>query len=283
LKKALNFVDSIHNESYEHPYLSKSITHQTMIYDNGREKESLNGFWNFGIDQYDTCLRAKWYEENYVDDDGRTNPMDFSFDLWEKITVPSSWNTQNERFFLYEGSAVYTRTFLYTNHGEERVFIKFGAVNYDAKIFLNREYLGFHKGGSTPFFIEVTGGFLKASNRIIVVANNTRKRSNVPTENTDWFNYGGIYRDVELIRLPGTFIKDFVIGLVPGSEFSKIKVELSVDGLELEDSGVLTIDELGITCPIKVTSGKGSVELDALPELWKIRSYMRSSLLIGTT
>ncbi|WP_222708702.1 hypothetical protein [Paenibacillus sp. N3.4] len=37
-------------------------------------------------------ILAKWCEENYVDDEGRTNPMDFSFDEWEKMKVPSSWN-----------------------------------------------------------------------------------------------------------------------------------------------------------------------------------------------
>lgn len=267
MEQAPNFVDHLHNENFELPYLSKSITHQSMVYDSGREKESLSGFWNFGIDQYDTCLRAKWFEEIYVDDEGRTIPMDFNFDEWEKIKVPSCWNTQKEKFFYYEGSAVYTRTFLYVNNGEERVFIKFGAVNYDAKIFLNRKYLGFHKGGSTPFFIEVTD-HLKEFNRILVVANNTRKPSNVPTENTDWFNYGGIYRDVELIRLPATFIKDFAISLVPGSMFSKIKVELSVNGLDLDGRGELTIEELGITIPIEVIGGKGVVVLDAQPELW---------------
>lgn len=267
MKQVVNFVESIHNESFEQQYLSKIITHHSMICDCGREKESLNGFWNFGIDQYDTCLRARWFEEKYVDEEGRTNPMDFSFDEWEKIKVPSTWNTQQEKFFYYEGSAVYTRTFTYCNQGEDRVFLKFGAVNYDAKIFINREYLGYHKGGSTPFFVEVTG-LLQESNRILVVANNTRKRSHVPCENTDWFNYGGIYRDVELIRLPGTFIKDFVISLVPDSKYSKIEVALSVEGLQLDGRGVLTIDELDLTIPIEVIGGRGYAVFDAQPELW---------------
>lgn len=266
-QQAANFVDHLHNESYEDRYLSQSITHQSMVYDSGREKISLNGLWNFGIDQYDTCVRARWFEEKYVDDEGRTNPMDFSFDEWEQIKVPSSWNTQKEKFFYYEGSAVYTRTFPYTFQDDERVFLKFGAVNYDAKIFLNKQYVGFHKGGSTPFYIEVTND-LKDSNRILVVANNTRKPSHVPNENTDWFNYGGVYRDVELIRLPETFIKDFVISLVPGSQFSKIQVELLIDGSVLAGTAHLTIQELGISFPIEVIDGKGYTVLDANPELW---------------
>jgi beta-glucuronidase len=267
MNPADNYVDSVHNESYELPYLAKPINHMSMIYDAGRKKESLNGIWNVGIDQYDTCLRAKWFEENYVDPEGLYNPMDFSFDEWEKMCVPSCWNMQSEKYFLYEGSVVYTRTFRYQNHGEERVFLKFGAVNYDAKVFLNKEYLGCHKGGSTPFYIEVTG-VLKEKNRILVVANNTRKRTQVPCDNTDWFNYGGIYRDVELIRLPRTFIKNFSIGLVPDGSFSKIRVALEVEGPEMNGNAWLTIGELGISQSIQLHQSNGSVVIDTQPELW---------------
>ena len=67
-KKIGNFAQNIHDEDYEIPYFSKIATSSDMIIDTGRDKESLNGFWNFQIDQYDTCLRSKWYEEKYKSD-----------------------------------------------------------------------------------------------------------------------------------------------------------------------------------------------------------------------
>lgn len=270
-KQADNFVDSIHNASYETPYLGKRITNESMVYDRGRPKELLNGQWNYGIDQYDTCLRAKWFEEAIKDDEGFYNPIDFSFDQWPTMKVPSVWNTQDEKYLLYEGSVVYTRRFLYMNKGEERVFIKFGAVNYDAKVFLNKEYLGCHKGGSTPFYIEVTGK-LQESNRLLVVANNTRKRTQVPCDNTDWFNYGGIYRDVELIRLPAAFIQHFSVALVPGSGFRRLQVKARINGNGAMEatSGTfnLRIEELGIDAAIEIREGSGEAVLEAQPELW---------------
>lgn len=264
---ASNYVEHLHNPSYEDIYLTNNISNESMIYDYGRAKESLNGLWNFGIDQYDTCLRAKWFEEQLIDEEGRSIPVDFSFDQWETIKVPSSWNTQKEKYFYYEGSAVYTRKFSFESKDEERIFIKFGAINYDAKIFLNREYLGYHKGGSTPFYIEVTDK-LQESNRILVVANNTRKRNQVPNENTDWFNYGGIYRDVELIRVPQTFIKKFHVHLVPSTDFSSIEVEIAVDGNEHDGIAYISIDELSISYPIEVKAGRGNAIIRATPELW---------------
>ncbi len=266
-KSTGTFLDNIHDEDYERPYLSKMVTSSDMIFDNYREKESLNGYWNFQIDQYDTCIRAKWYEEEYKLESGMYQPVDYDFDSWDTIKVPSCWNTQNERFYYYEGPAVYTRTFRYENRGEERVFIKFGAVNYEAKVFLNKKYIGMHRGGSTPFFIEVTG-LLEESNRIIVVADNTRKKEAVPARNTDWFNYGGVYRDVEILRLPETFIKNFRISLVPNSNFKKIRVQLEVDGRQLNEKAIIEIPKLNITKEINCVNGKADFEIKADPELW---------------
>jgi beta-glucuronidase len=272
-KDTCNFQECIHEVGYENIYYSKMISSNSLICDYYREKESLNGDWNFGIDQYDNCLRSKWYEEKYYDKDGRQYPVDFSFDTWERMKVPSCWNMHAEKYFLYEGSVVYTRMFKYKNKGEKRVFIKFGAVNYEAKVFLNKQFVGMHKGGSTPFYIEVTD-LLEEANRILVVANNTRKRTNVPCENTDWFNYGGIYRDVEIIRLPETFIKDFSINLMPGTDYKKIQAFIKVDGKQKDGKAVLQIKELGIETEveieteIEIKNGYGSVVLDAGLKLW---------------
>jgi len=265
-----NFEEHLHVADFEIQYKDKLIQNN-VIADYYREKESLNGLWNYGIDQYETCLRAKWFEEKYFDDDGRPYPMDFSFDTWETMPVPSCWNLQVEKLFHYEGSIVFTRTFNYVNHGEKRVFIKFGGVNYKAFVFVNGQYMGVHLGGSTPFYIELSD-ILKNQNRIIVVANNTRKPTNIPCENTDWFNYGGIYRDVEIIRLPETFIQNFTLNLEPDSDFKKINATVSVNGISNKKSGTakLCIKELNINVNIDVTDGFGSVTLDAPEnlELW---------------
>ena len=90
----------------------------------------------------------------------------------------------------------------------------------------------------------------------------------MPTDNTDWFNYGGIYRDVELIRLPATFIKDFTIGLVPDGTFSRASVSIETEGPERGGSATLTIEELNVRQRIELQDGKGAATFDILPELW---------------
>lgn len=51
---------------------------QSLMFDYGRKKISLNGQWNYAVDQYDTCLRQKWFNENYFDAQRNSLPVDFS-------------------------------------------------------------------------------------------------------------------------------------------------------------------------------------------------------------
>ena len=262
-KNVGNFVENIHDEDFLAPYRSKHLT--DLIIDGNRPKESLNGMWFYGIDQYDNCLRSKFFEENTYDNEGRPYPLDYSFDTWEKMQIPSCWNLHSERLFLYEGSMVFTRTFRYTNHGEKRVFLRFGAVAYAAYVFVNRKFMGTHEGASTPFTVEVTDD-LETENRIVVVVNNTRKRTNVPCENTDWFNYGGIYRDVDLLRVPETFIKDFSVCLA--SDGDGIYASVTLDSPIENGITILHIEELGLNAEIPISNGKGEATFSVKPELW---------------
>ena len=134
------------------------------------------------------------------------------------------------------------------------------------RVFLNKKYVGMHRGGSTPFYLNITE-FLAHDNRILIQADSTRRDNQVPPAVTDWFNYGGIYRDIEIIRVPKVHIKDFKIYLEPGSGFQKIHA--SVELSEAADMPVvLEIPELGIKESIPVKEGRGEIILSAAPDLW---------------
>lgn len=256
----------INLEDYLGEYEDKQATVEDLIFDRSRKKESLNGLWHYAVDQYDTCIRQHWFAERYTDQNGFTMPVDYSFDEWPTIQLPCCWNTQSEKFELYDGSMVFTRKFRYEAQNKEKVLLKIGAANYICRVFLNQEYLGMHRGGSTPAYFDVTG-LLQAENRIIIQADSTRRPEQVPTENTDWFNYGGVYRDIELIRLPETYIKRFQIALVSDGAFNKIKVRVRLSE-PVNTAAQLRIDELGLCAEIPVTEGAGEAVLEAHPVLW---------------
>lgn len=256
----------INLEDYLGEYEDKQATVEDLIFDRSRKKESLNGLWHYAVDQYDTCIRQHWFAERYTDQNGFTMPVDYSFDEWPTMQLPCCWNTQSEKFELYDGSMVFTRKFRYEGQNKEKVLLKIGAANYICRVFLNQEYLGMHRGGSTPAYFDVTG-LLQAENRIIIQADSTRRPEQVPTENTDWFNYGGVYRDIELIRLPETYIKRFQIALVSDGAFNKIKVRVRLSE-PVNTAAQLRIDELGLCAEIPVTEGAGEAVLEAHPVLW---------------
>ena len=266
MEKPKIYMSDIHLEDYTQQYEEIQATADTMVFDSGRKKVLLNGEWQYAVDQYDTCLRQQWFKEKYFDENGYTLPVDYSFDQWPVMHLPCCWNTLEEKFLLYDGSMVFTRKFSYYGDGEERVILKVGAANYLCRVFVNGTYMGMHRGGSTPGFFEITD-VLKAENRILIVVDSTRRETQVPTENTDWFNYGGVYRDIELIHLPKVYIRDFQIALVPDGTFGKIRAELKLSEA-LTCMAELRIEELGIKSQISVREGTGSLEIETSPGLW---------------
>ena len=254
-------------EAYMKEYFEKLVTADAMIYDRFRKKESLNGHWHYAVDQYDTCIRAKWYEEQYDDEGGNSLPVDFSFDEWEMMTLPCCFNTFSDLYRLYEGSMIFTRKFLYTRQNDdERMILKIGAANYLCRVFLNKKYVGMHRGGSTPCYFDLTD-LLEHENRILIQVDSTRRNNQVPTLDTDWFNYGGIYRDIELIRVPRVHVKEFRIALEPDSNFKKIRALVRMSE-EITGTAILTIRELGIEKEIPVFEGRGELLFEAEPEVW---------------
>lgn len=259
--KPNNFQD-IHVENYLSEYENKQISADSFMFDYTREKQSLNGEWNYAVDQYDTCLRQKWFNENYKDDKGFSLPVDFSFDDWPVMNIPSCWNTIAPEYLLYEGAMVFTRKFHYekSEHIGKRVFLKVGAINYTARLFLNKTYIGMHRGGSTPFFIDITDTLIE-ENRLIIVADSTRRPEQVPTENTDWFNYGGVYRDVELIFTPETFIQNFCISLKNDNTYKNIQAQIYLSN-KCSGTAQLSIPELNFIKNIPISNGKGDITFD---------------------
>jgi beta-glucuronidase len=212
----------------------------------------LNGKWHFCVDPYDTCRRAHWFREVRHSEKGAEQPVDWDFDVWDRVAVPGTWNVLSKELFWYEGSGIYMRTFRYApKEAGERVLIAFEGAAHEASVFLNGVFAGTHSGGSTPFTVDVSGTVkTNGENRLIVVADARRSPLRVPMDNTDWFNYGGLYRDVYLVRVPGGYIKDWFVRLVPDGTFSKIRADVVTGGTAGSESGdrkaALSIPELGL-------------------------------------
>lgn len=269
-----NFLDDIHTPDHRRRYESdplpsgrSSLLDASTLLDLGtRATTSLDGPWHFAVDAYDTCLRARWYAERVRDEQGRPLPVDYSFDEWETIPVPSCWNTEREAWRLYEGPAVYVRTFD-APPAAGRTFLHFEGAASAAYVFLNGTYLGWHRGGSTPFSVEVTAA-LRPVNRLLVVVDSTRRPRDVPSDNVDWFTYGGLHRSVRLVTVPETFIRTATVALRPDGRFNTVDVAVEIDGPDADGAATVEIPALGLRAGIDVVGGRGRASLPCAPELW---------------
>lgn len=191
----------------------RRISAASLVTDGGRETVSLNGTWHFSPDPFGSLVRSRWFDETRENRHGQPIPYDFDFEKWEEIPVPGVWNAQRPEYAMYEGGGIYFRTF----SGQEQwsgkqVYLRIGAANYETRVWINGRYLGRHLGGFTPFCLDVTG-YVREENRLVASVDNQRKGGQVPSLHYDWFNYGGLFRDVELICVPRLHIKDFWIQL----------------------------------------------------------------------
>jgi len=181
----------------------------------GRTVTSLDGPWHVIVDPYETGLHARYYEQ--ATPETRSGPIEYNFEQSETLNVPGDWNMQKDRLFFYEGPLWYKRTFAYKPREHTRVFVYFGAANYFTRVYLNGKPLGEHEGGFTPFNCEVTSQIADGDNFLVVEVNNTRRADGVPALNTDWWNYGGLTRDVLLLEVPETFVRDYSVQLAKGT------------------------------------------------------------------
>jgi len=263
-----NFTSNIHDTNYKAKFEQQTVDNSTLIQINGRERESLNGKYTFTVDPYETCLRSEWFLGLTEKPDSHMEiPINYNFELYPTHNVPSCWNMEDDQLYYYSDTGLYFRNFKYKNRGEEHVFLHLEGAMYRCYVFMNHEFVGVHDGGSTPFSMDVTEYLKEGENEILFSVDTSRESYRLPMDNTDWFNYGGLYRDIYLLRTPKVFIKDYYATLVPNQKFDTIHAEVTMNE-SVNETVVFEIAELGVKESIEVKDGKGEISISAKPELW---------------
>ena len=230
-----------------------------------RQTTSLNGQWNYIVDvqeegYYDYRMNLnRWGFFLNAKPQQPEDLIEYDFDKAPTMQVPGDWNTQDERLFFYEGTVWFKRSFEWHQKAGRRTLLYFGAVNYEAHVYVNGKQAGHHVGGFTPFNIDVTDLLKDGENVLIVKVDNKRRAENVPTLIFDWWNYGGITRDVCLIDVAETYIESFSLPLTPskgrGNQLAfSAKLNKAVAGQEV----TLSIPELKVKKKF-VTDAEGQI------------------------
>ncbi|PRX28593.1 beta-galactosidase [Orenia metallireducens] len=158
---------------------------------------SLNRDWRYISDYKQEYLRTEYNDE-----------------ICEIVNIPHANKTLPFNYTKekdYQFVSFYQKDiFIPKEYRDQNIFIKFEGVMTYAKVFLNGEYLGEHKGGYTGFEILLNSAVkFEANNTLSVVVDST-ERADIPPfgDKIDYLTYGGIYREVELKVVDKVFIEN---------------------------------------------------------------------------
>ncbi|MDE7354048.1 MAG: glycoside hydrolase family 2 protein [Acetatifactor sp.] len=124
----------------------------------------------------------------------------------EAVTLPHTWNArdgQDGGNDYYRGRCWYMRRLEAPKlEPEGEAWLEFCGAAMTAEVYFNGKKLAVHQGGYSAFRVNVTD-FLQKENLLAVSVDNSDNDQVYP-QKADFTFYGGLYREVKLICVPGT-------------------------------------------------------------------------------
>ena len=141
---------------------------------------NLNGTWEFEIDN-----AMVGFAKKYQDRDSLT----------DKITVPFCPESKLSGI----GNVDYMNAVWYRRRLDvpaqwkgKTILVHFGAVDYHARVWVNGKFVGEHKGGYTPFSVDVTPALQEGDNYIVLYAEDDTKGGHQPVgKQSQWYYSAG--------------------------------------------------------------------------------------------
>lgn len=212
------------------------------------QEVSLNGQWNFALDPLSRGEAMGWDQPWKINEKDSTNG--YAADRFDKVNVPHCWSTDIRYNFV--GKAWYRKAFKLPEDAKDKLIrIRFEAVFYKCRIFINGELAAYHVGGYTPFTVNITKHIKYSEvNFIAVEVDNSWTELTVPgarmgdhpsAQFFPWYEYGGITRDVSLLITDKVYIKNQKIESVPDLKTgtAQVKIITWVENRSLADATLM--------------------------------------------
>ena len=157
-------------------------------------------------------INRNWrYNKSFVEG---AHERDFDDSGFERVVVPHTnvrlpWHSFDEK--RYELVSLYRRRFKVPPEAAgKHVFVDFEGVMTASTVWINGQRLGEYKGGYTPFSFDLTPHLNPTGENVLAVDVDSRERPDIPPfgYEIDYLTFGGIYREVALRIVPGTFIEN---------------------------------------------------------------------------
>ena len=198
---------------------------------------NLNGQWQFRFDPLDEGLAAAWSDGEGFD---------------RSITVPFCWESELSGIQDLSGQQIgwYARDFTVpTDWDGSRVWLRFGAVDWEARVWVDGNEIGTHEGGYSTFEFDISDHVAAGETARVVVRAFDPTDRHLPTgkQVARWYTFtSGIWQTVWLEARPATYVDGmFLIPRRDGDQWSlEVRLELAGESgstkvqLESSDSTV---------------------------------------------
>ena len=240
----------------EKPHVYGFLTEEKM---NNSMVQSLNGIWKFKWSPDPQSRPADFYTENY------------STKNWNEILVPGNWELQGFGTPIYTNIAYpfkadppkvtseprnsftsylqrnpvgsYCTTFtIPENWSSKLLFMNFGGVLSAMYVWVNGQKVGYSENSMSPAEFDITKYVHKGENKLAVEVYRWCDGSYL--EDQDIWRLSGIFRDVDLIARPKTFISDFFVSALPDNTFdtADLSINLNIDNRSAQNVSGLHVD-----------------------------------------
>ncbi len=179
---------------------------------------NLNGGWDFDFDPQQVGEKENWFAPGQ---------HDFS----RRIVVPFPWESKLSEIgdVSYKGAAWYQREIsVPASWKGKRVFLKFGAVDWEAKVWIGSKFIGEHVGGYSSFQFDVTNAVTFGGKDMLTVRASDVTHPSTPTgKQTGWYTTtSGIWQPVYLEAAGCSYIRQ--IRITPDIDENIALFDLSV-------------------------------------------------------
>lgn len=227
-----------------------------------RSTRALAGVWRFKTDPKDVGEAEGWTK----------GLKDFRL-----IPVPSSWNDIFDDVRNYVGSAWYETDFrVDKGWAGQRIHLRFGSVNYTAKVWVNGQPVGDHVGGHLPFVFDITDAVSPDGDNVLTVLVENKIRldrvpavpdlskvhmhtQHFPQTAYDFFPYAGIHRPVLLFATPDVHLHDVTVRTTLDGGTGKVSIDLEASA-PWSGKAIVTIsdDKRSEKAVVTLDKGRGS-------------------------
>lgn len=247
----------------------------------------LTGTWRFRYDDDDTGLEHGWWKSEFDADS-----------LEIEVPYPPESEMSGIGDTSFHPVVWYQRTLPeIPADAESRTILRFGAVDFEATVWIDDTYIGSHRGGSSPFTFDVSTHWLRSllRPRLTVRAFDDPLSTEQPRGKQAWtlepdriwyHRTTGIWQPVWLEFTPETYIEYMRWEYDPQAKVLQVDVELNrAPGAQIDIELTVTSPDGGdaaVTIPADKRLASGTIDLRGIGELETLLWSPQSPTVLST-